>query len=136
MENKLEIPEWFETWIADWLREHVVTQQSPDEDIDITLDRHNAKTTWARSIAYAAYRHLSQQRGEGGCRWVKVTEIVPDEDISIAIRESKDHRIYAAYYYPDSHVFMCPESPSLIFQKNEVEWLYEPTSPIEGSIKM
>lgn len=53
------IPQEFENWVHEWLRANVVTQASENEDIDITLDRHNAKTTWARSIAYAVFRHLS-----------------------------------------------------------------------------
>lgn len=72
-----QIPEWFEKWISDWLRENVVTKAIEDEDMDITLDRHNAKTTWARAIAYAAYRHLSG--AGGGMRWIPVDEKNPDK---------------------------------------------------------
>lgn len=72
-----KIPEEFEEWIAQWLRANVITFPSDKEDMDVTLDRHNAKTTWARAIAYAAYFHLKGEGGKGtepGMRWVKASE--------------------------------------------------------------
>jgi hypothetical protein len=48
------IPEEFENWISDWLRENVVSDPGDWEN-------HNAKVVWARAIAIDIYRHVSSQ---------------------------------------------------------------------------
>jgi hypothetical protein len=77
--KEIPIPEEFEEWISQWLRDNVVTKADEHEDIDVTLDRHNAKTTWARAIALAAYRHLSPRLSSTpSLRWVDATERLPE----------------------------------------------------------
>jgi hypothetical protein len=51
---KQEIPEEFENWISDWLKQNVI---SGPED----WQNHNAKVIWARAIAIDIYRHVSDQ---------------------------------------------------------------------------
>jgi len=47
------IPKHIETWIADWLKENVVTDARG-------IDYHNVKVVWARAAAIALYRHLQE----------------------------------------------------------------------------
>src|ERR1043165_8302608 len=52
------IPEEFEKWISTWLYVNVVS--GPEEG-----EMHTAKCVWARAIAIAAYRELSQKAAMG-----------------------------------------------------------------------
>jgi len=65
--NTVSIPQWFEEWISKWLFEKVV---SPASDFEL----HNAKVTWARAIARAAYIRLSEERGGGTTSLAKFEE--------------------------------------------------------------
>lgn len=118
------IPEWFDNWISDWLKKNIVTQASENEDIDITLDRHNAKTTWATAIAIAAYRLLSDQ----GIRWVKASAELPPENKLVYCRTSRGRKIVTSAAKGEWDNYWLNED-----EESVIEWLLEPesTAPIQ-----
>jgi hypothetical protein len=65
-----EIPEEFENWINEWLKKHLYYRGYQEPDLT------NSAVVWSRTIAIAAYRHLSAHPPvvEGGLRWVSITD--------------------------------------------------------------
>lgn len=136
-----QIPEDFENWISQWLRDNVVSDPA---DFKI----HNAKVTWARAIALDAYRYLSPSRPETGLRWVKGSERTPTDNKKKFIRvyttvegwgKMEWDFMSVANYDSDYKRWFGPDlTHSVLARLIELEWLDEsaPAEPAKEPVKM